>query len=327
MFTSGTRQAAVEKMILEVLGLLVVLTALIAGLGYWLRHELRKRIVAIMGHFEGRLSDELAVLRNDVKGLSGDVRDLQMVTVSHADTVPTAGEAINWGRWIPLAQEDRFVASFFDFGRIETIKDTTERRIRTFTMSGVLDWLGRSGRLKADVVECGCFRGHTSYVIASVLKAHQFGGRFHIFDSFEGLSDAVDKDLQPIANGPGGKELQRLYTPSAGGRLFGGDLQRVQRNLAEFDFIDYYKGWIPDRFGEVKDKTFSFVHLDVDLYEPTLAGLQFFYPRLVDGGAIIVDDYGLNSWPGCTRATNEFLANLRPTLVLNTPAGGLVIVK
>ena len=43
------------------------------------------------------------------------------------------------------------------------------------------------------------------------------------------------------------------------------------------NFVKIYKGWIPDRFEEVKDKNFSFVHLDVDLYEPTYESLNYFF--------------------------------------------------
>ena len=42
------------------------------------------------------------------------------------------------------------------------------------------------------------------------------------------------------------------------------------------NFIILLKGWIPSRFEEVKDKNFSFVHIDVDLYQPTLDSLNFF---------------------------------------------------
>ncbi len=46
----------------------------------------------------------------------------------------------------------------------------------------------------------------------------------------------------------------------------------------------------------------SFVHVDVDLYEPTLACLEYFVPRLAPGGVIINDDYGSQSFPGAGRA-------------------------
>ena len=50
--------------------------------------------------------------------------------------------------------------------------------------------------------------------------------------------------------------------------------------LKDFNFIKTYKGWIPERFDEVKDRTFSFVHIDVELYQPTYDSLEFFFPRL-----------------------------------------------
>jgi O-methyltransferase len=48
--------------------------------------------------------------------------------------------------------------------------------------------------------------------------------------------------------------------------------------------VEWDKGLFPHTAEAVKDKVFGFVHLDVDLYESTLAGLKFFYPHLFPGG-------------------------------------------
>src|SRR5207248_4885047 len=50
--------------------------------------------------------------------------------------------------------------------------------------------------------------------------------------------------------------------------------------------------WIPDRFQDVDDWKFSFVHIDTDWPEPTSESLAFFYPRIEAGGIIVCDDYG-----------------------------------
>ena len=49
---------------------------------------------------------------------------------------------------------------------------------------------------------------------------------------------------------------------------------------------------IPTRFDEVADRSFCFVHVDVDLFEPTRESIAFFYPRMVPGGVMLFDDYG-----------------------------------
>jgi O-methyltransferase len=48
------------------------------------------------------------------------------------------------------------------------------------------------------------------------------------------------------------------------------------------------------------------VHLDCDLYIPTRAGLEFFYPKLVTGGFLIMHDYMSLYWDGIEKAINEF---------------------
>jgi hypothetical protein len=81
------------------------------------------------------------------------------------------------------------------------------------------------------------------------------------------------------------------------------------RTSAEYErLIVIHAGWIPDCFSEVVDRSFCFVHIDVDLYEPTLASLEFFGSRMVPGGIIVCDDYGFETCPGARRAGDEFAA-------------------
>jgi O-methyltransferase len=158
-----------------------------------------------------------------------------------------------------------------------------------------------------DTADCGSFEGAGSWLIcasnAGTSKVH------HIFDSFEGLSE------------PGAGDGTHW---SRGGLAAGEDI--VRRNLAQFDAIRLYKGWIPTRFPEVADKAFSFVHVDVDLEAPTADSIAFFYPRMSPGGVLLCDDYGSTTCPGATRVFDDFLAD-KPERVLSMPVGGGFIVK
>ncbi len=42
--------------------------------------------------------------------------------------------------------------------------------------------------------------------------------------------------------------------------------------------------------------------------EPYKECLQFFYPRMVAGGILLLDEYNDPPWPGCNKAVDEFLA-------------------
>ena len=49
---------------------------------------------------------------------------------------------------------------------------------------------------------------------------------------------------------------------------------------------------LPEFLEKYPEKRFSLIHLDVDVYEPTLTVLENTWERLVKGGIIILDDYG-----------------------------------
>ena len=149
--------------------------------------------------------------------------------------------------------------------------------------------------LPGDTVECGVFDGGSSFLMCAA-REETPRREHHVFDSFQGLSEpqALDRPDDP-----------RAYSWQAGDLSV--PLEIVQRNLEAFDFVRYYPGWIPDRFAEVADRKFSFVHIDVDLYQPTHDALTFFYDRMVTGGVILCDDYGSTVCPGAKQALDEFL--------------------
>lgn len=177
---------------------------------------------------------------------------------------------------------------------------------RRWTLSQLL-------RLTADVpgdtAECGVFKGASSYLICSA-NSRSARERWHfVFDSFEGLSSPTEADGEFWQAGD--------LTVSEG---------LVAGNLSEFPNVSLHKGWIPDRFTDVEDRRFSFVHVDVDIMEPTRDSVAFFYPRLNDGGILLCDDYACTTCPGATASIDEYLRD-KPEKMLALTAGGGFLVK
>ena len=71
----------------------------------------------------------------------------------------------------------------------------------------------------------------------------------------------------------------------------------------------------------------SFVHIDCDLYQPTLDSLSFFYPRLSKGGCIAISAYGLTQFPGSKKAVDQFLSNENYTMFFEIPTSGSFLIK
>jgi len=195
-----------------------------------------------------------------------------------------ANNYINW----PL-RDAEFMEIFQRQARF-VWKDTSGPKIQRMYM--VRNLLLSTKGLNGDWAECGVFKGSTSLIMAEYNRRYKLlqpGFNMHLFDSFEGLTDPAPAD--------------------AGTNMVKGDYlgteDEVKHNLAEYDFIVYHRGWIPDRFPDVADRKFSFVHIDVDFYEPVRDSLDFFLPRMVNGGVVVLDDYGCAQTPGALLAADE----------------------
>lgn len=158
-----------------------------------------------------------------------------------------------------------------------------------------------------DTAECGAYRGASSWLICA---ATQDGVRTHyVCDSFAGLSS------------PG---------PNDGSHWRPGDLacseDIVAGNLSDYKRVVLLKGWIPSRFVDIARRRFAFVHIDVDLEQPTAESIAFFYPRMSAGGILLCDDYGFETCPGATSAINRYLHPL-PEHMIKLPGGGGFMIK
>jgi len=154
-------------------------------------------------------------------------------------------------------------------------------------MFNIYYYVSHARNLEGDMAEVGVFQGKGAKFI-SLFKGDV---RLHLFDTFEGmpaLNEAKDTC-----------KMDRFDETS---------LERVQSYLKDYPNIEYYKGYFPDTAfnSSAASRRFSFVHLDADIFQSTLDGLNFFYPRLVEGGVLISHDYSSQSAPGVKAAFDIF---------------------
>ncbi|MCX6118536.1 MAG: class I SAM-dependent methyltransferase, partial [Proteobacteria bacterium] len=157
-----------------------------------------------------------------------------------------------------------------------------------------------SENIAGDFAELGVWRGNTASILAHYAKGH--GRKVFLFDTFEGF-DA--KDLGGI-DADKTKEFQDT------------SLNLAKSVIAPNDGVcEFIKGYFPDSVTDsCKGSTFSIVSLDCDLYEPTKAGLEFFYPRMQTGGIFLLHDYSSLWWTGSKKAIDDFCKNNKEFIVL-----------
>ena len=150
-------------------------------------------------------------------------------------------------------------------------------------------YLSRTLPLGGNIAELGVYKGGG----AKLISEFKSDLPLHLFDTFEGMpatNSAVDLHNE--------------------GDFSDVTLENVQQYLKNFPKCYFHKGRFPDTTQNLPENIeFCFVHLDVDIYESTLSGLKYFYPRLKEGGVIISHDFNSISCPGVRKAFDEYFIN------------------
>ena len=182
-------------------------------------------------------------------------------------------------------------------------------------------------RIPGDIVECGVYKGGLSILMTEILKRHGVQDRtVWLYDTFNGMPELGEKDfdrhyMRPAADWMRNDEKVRSVARRA----------TVVRNLENavypFDLFRLVEGKVEETIpGRMPDKI-ALLRLDTDWYESARHELEYLFPRLVPGGVLIVDDYGI--WDGARKAVDEYFAAnaLPPPIAQDTEYAALVTVK
>jgi hypothetical protein len=151
--------------------------------------------------------------------------------------------------------------------------------------------------------ECGAYRGATALLLCHARRSREpayRGEDFYLIDSFSGTSASVENDLIPVRGADGATRMEAFFPAGKSDT----SPEAVRGFFGDFPQAQVCAGWIPAVFGSLPDRDWAFVHLDLTLFEPTLASLEYFYPRLNSGGVIVCD--GSIFCPGAQAAWERF---------------------
>lgn len=162
--------------------------------------------------------------------------------------------------------------------------------------------------IEGDFIETGVWRGGATILMKAILNDLKiFDRKVWLVDSFEGLPKPDPKYTEDNKN--------KLYRHN----ILKVSLDEVKNNFEYFDLLDenviFVKGWFRDTLPNIEIKKISLLRLDGDLYESTILSLNYLYPKLSQGGFVIIDDY--NAFDYCKKAVDDFRVkfNINETIV------------
>lgn len=158
--------------------------------------------------------------------------------------------------------------------------------------------------VEGDLAELGVYQGELARILNHDLPER----KLHLFDTFQGFAAGKDEvrtaDLDKFKDTNMNLVLSKMTTP---------------------ENCVVHQGYFPET-AEGVEATFALVSLDPDLYEPTLNGLHYFWPRLAEGGYILIHDYDSNYYTGVKKAVTEFLRDTHAVIVPVADICGSVII-
>jgi O-methyltransferase len=169
--------------------------------------------------------------------------------------------------------------------------------------------------------ECGVWRGGS--VLAMILTLQELARAdrdLYLYDTFEGMTEPTEHDVSPyhpparqLWEETGGRPWSKLFDPKSFNE------QAVRDTLRSTGYPDerlhFIRGAVEETIPDAVPDQLALLRLDTDWYESTRHELIHLYPRLADGGVLIVDDYG--HWEGARRAVDEYFTEHAQPLLLS----------
>jgi O-methyltransferase len=151
--------------------------------------------------------------------------------------------------------------------------------------------VGELRDVPGSVLEVGVWRGGTGALMAARAEGVGIDEPVFLCDTWHGVvkSGAVDTYYRDGKHDDASPEM----------------VERLAAQL-ELQNIVLLQGVFPEETGDrISDGIFRLCHCDVDVYRSAKDVLEWVWPRLSSGGAVVFDDYGFPACPGVTKLVDE----------------------
>ena len=194
-----------------------------------------------------------------------------------------------------LKRKRRIDKNYFDYIRISTLELVSHEI--------------NQKKLIGNTAELGVYKGK----FARYINQYFPDRILYLFDTFEGFDnrDVLSETKNRFSSG------EQDFTDTS--------VESVLKRMPFPGKCKPVKGFFPES-GKNIDDSFVFVSLDADLYDPLYQGLQFFYPKLVNGGYIFIHDFNNDAYPGTRKAVEQFCAEQKINYLPVPDLGGSSII-
>jgi O-methyltransferase len=166
------------------------------------------------------------------------------------------------------------------------------------------DAMTRLSDVDADICEIGVYKGGSARFLCKNTSR-----TVYLIDTFDGLPAPCSNDAHRL------------------GDFNDTSVEYVKSVLGECVNYEIIKQHFPrGDTSNMDNKMFKVVHIDVDLYSCVKECLEYFYPKMIHGGVIVLDDYNAPTCLGAKKAVDEFISD-KPEKVMIGASCSVIIVK
>jgi hypothetical protein len=183
--------------------------------------------------------------------------------------------------------------------------------------------------IEGDFVECGVAAGSQIAAMSYALVKSNAQKVIYAYDSFEGIPMAGEFDTEQAGIG---EITHDKFAPLSERLVSSGiTVHSLENVISNFNYlglptsnVNFVKGWFQNTLPQNNISAISLLRLDGDLHESTLVCLEYLYPKVTNGGIVIIDDYALT---GCKVAVEQYFKKIKkklPEMISVDGSGGVV---
>jgi O-methyltransferase len=177
----------------------------------------------------------------------------------------------------------------------------------------------KAALLPGDFVECGVWRGGLARVITNYVGFEKLAKRFYLLDTFEGL----DATQTVTAEKDSAAFNATYYSQSVKANGF----EAVRSTFSGYSNVHLVKGRIPESLSRVPSDAVAYLSIDMNNAAPEIAAAEFFWPKMVSGGVMVLDDYAYSDQYLNQRVAFDEFSRRVGVPILNMPTGQGLIFK